>query len=660
MNGREAQRAVGNRVEAELSGSLPNPIQTQVRRLDIGEYPTISSVGQGTISRVPPIVLWFSRLLPTNPICIRVIAGGSRRSRDLYLRAAYLAIMIAVLLLQLLGSDTTMRQLAQRGANAFSVVSFGQVALIVLLTPVFMAGAIVQEANPRTWDILLSTPLSNMQIVLGNLFGRLFFVLALILSTLPLFILTQFFGGVPGTSIVMSYLVAGSSALFVAATAVTLSVTRTGGKRAVFVFYSAVVMYVFVTYAADLYLRSWSSLGAGTGASYTTFFAPLNPFLALEALLAANTYVPRGAETFSNPITAAWYAYPTATFCWFSILLSVVMVVWSTLRVRSFGRAPGSVSWWSKLFAVGMTGGERESRRVGNNPIAWRERSLRAASPAGAVGRWIFLALGILAALILVGLHHQGSITPQDLRLGLLATVGAEMIVVLLTALNLSATAVSREREDGTLDILLTTPIQPGPYLAGKLQGLVQFLLPMILVPFATLAIASVYVMCGGFNAPGGVVVQEVVGVSTLAVPLIFPEGALLVPLVLVATAAFTVMIGLQWSVKTKGTIGSVIAASLVVFGIGGLLGLCGFTAGRSVPYVGAALSAVSPINLLVAIVDPATAIPESMTDEAAARVSLIVGSLGAVLAYGLAVYAMHAQLKRSFMMTVRRLAGLN
>ena len=609
---------------------------------------------------MPPIVLWFSRLLPTNPICIRVVGGGSRRSRDLYVRAGFLAIMIAVLLLNLLGSDTTMRQLAQRGANAFSVVSFGQVALIVLLTPVFMAGAIVQEANPRTWDILLTTPLSNLQIVLGNLFGRLFFVLALILSTLPLFILTQFFGGVPGSSIVLSYLVAGSSALFVAATAVTLSVTRTGGKRAVFVFYAAVVMYVFVTYAADLYLRGGTSLGAGTGAAYTTFFAPLNPFLALEALLAANTYVPRGAETLTNPISVAWYAYPTATFCWISILSSFAMVLWSTLRVRSFGRAPGSASWWSKLFGVGMTGGERESRRVGNNPIAWRERSLRAASPAGVVGRWIFLAMGILAALVLVGLHHQGSITPRDLRLGLLATVGAEMIVVLLTALNLSATAVSREREDGTLDILLTTPIQPGPYLAGKLQGLVQFLLPMILVPFATLAIAAVYVLCGGFGAPSGVVVMEVVGLTPAAVPLMLPEGAILVPLVLVAASAFTVMIGLQWSVKTKGTIGSVIAASLVVFSLGFLLAMCGFAAGRSVPYVGAALAALSPINLLVATVDPVTAIPESLADQGAARVSLVVGSIGAILAYGFAVYAMHAQLKRSFMMTVRRLAGLN
>ncbi len=609
---------------------------------------------------MPPIVLWFSRLLPTNPICIRVVAGGSRRSRDLYVRAAYLAIVIAVLLIQLLGSDSTMRQLAQRGANAFTVVSFGQIALIVLLTPVFMAGAILQEANPKTWDILLTTPLSNLQIVLGNLFGRLFFVLTLILSTLPLFILTQFFGGVPGSSIVMSDLVASTSALVVAATAVTLSVTRIGGKRAVFVFYAAVVMYVFATYAADLYLRSGNSLGAGTGASYTSFFAPLNPFLALEALLAANTYVPRGAEALSNPLAVAWYAYPTATFCWLSILISIVMVLWSTLSLRSFGRAPGAASWWSRMFAVTMQGGERESRRVGSNPIAWRERSLRAASPAGVVGRWVFLALGIFAALVLVGLHHQGSISPRDLRLGLLATVGAEMIVVLLTALNLSATAVSREREDGTLDILLTTPIQPGPYLAGKLQGLVQFLLPMILVPVATLAIAAIYVLCGGFGAPGGVVLQETVGVNTISVPLMFPEGALLVPLVLVATAAFTVMIGLQWSVKTKGTIGSVIAASLVVFGIGGFFGLCGLGAGRGVPYVGAALSAMSPVNLLVAVIDPTEAIPESLADGMAARVSLVVGSVGAILAYGLAVFAMHAQLKRSFMMTVRRLAGLN
>ena len=45
--------------------------------------------------------------------------------------------------------------------------------------------------------------------MLGNLFGRLFFVIALLFSTLPLFAVTQYFGGVPGESIFASYAIAG-------------------------------------------------------------------------------------------------------------------------------------------------------------------------------------------------------------------------------------------------------------------------------------------------------------------------------------------------------------------------------------------------------------------------------------------------------------------
>ena len=67
----------------------------------------------------------------------------------------------------------------------------------------------------------------------------------------------------------------------------------------------------------------------------------------------------------------------------------------------------------------------------------------------------------------------------------------------------LSAFAVSREREDGTLDIILSTPIQPGPYIAGKLRGLIQYLMPMILVPTLTMLIIAVFVWrCFGKTSP--------------------------------------------------------------------------------------------------------------------------------------------------------------
>ncbi|MCE2881011.1 MAG: hypothetical protein LW636_01435 [Planctomycetaceae bacterium] len=610
---------------------------------------------------MPALLHWLSDLLPTNPVAVRIVAGGSKRARHLLIRAGYLGLMIAILLLGLLGGDGSMKELATRGAGAFSVVSFGQIGLICILTPIFMAGAIVQEASPRTWDILLTTPLSNLQIVLGNLFGRLFFVLALLLSTLPLFVLTQFFGGVPGEAILTSYGIAASSALVVATTAVMLSVTRSAGKRAVFVFYAAVVMYLFVTYAGDVYLRQKAAIGVGTGATNTTLFTAFNPFLALEAALQSTTYVPYSESTV--PFTPLWFLYmsPVASFCTMCVLASLGMVLWSTLRLRVIGTRGPRVSWWRAILGSGPNaGGQRQSRRVGANPIAWRERMLRTQSVGGMFGRWFFLAAGACLGIILVGLHKSGSINANELRLALLAVVGAEIAVVLLTAVSLSATAVSREREDGTLDILLTTPIQPGPYLAGKLTGIVQFLLPMLVVPFVTLGTVSVYVLAGGFGAAQGVTTTAMAGTVPVTVPLILPEGALLVAIDLFAATSLAIMVGLQWSLRTKGTIGSVMAAVGVIGAVGLVFGVCATGMGRSIPYVGAAAAALSPINMLYATVDPAGAIEESLGDLGAARVSLLIGTVAAAMAYGVAGWAMHGAMKKGFMMTVRRLAGTN
>src|SRR5205814_4363024 len=142
------------------------------------------------------------------------------RVRHFYIRSLYLGVLIACLLWALMfNSPTTtttpLRMLAAAAAQSFALVAYLQIALICLLAPVFMAGAIAQEANPKTWDILLTTPLSASEIVLGNLFGRVFFILALLFSTMPLFALTQLFGGVPGATIFMSYLIAACAALFV-------------------------------------------------------------------------------------------------------------------------------------------------------------------------------------------------------------------------------------------------------------------------------------------------------------------------------------------------------------------------------------------------------------------------------------------------------------
>ena len=112
---------------------------------------------------------WASDLGPTNPIILRIVANGSRRARHLWIRSGFLALLMVALLFGMVGQSASLRDLAQRGAQAFTVLSFVEVTLICVLTPLFMAGAIAQESNPRTWEILLTTPLNRVQIVVRSI-----------------------------------------------------------------------------------------------------------------------------------------------------------------------------------------------------------------------------------------------------------------------------------------------------------------------------------------------------------------------------------------------------------------------------------------------------------------------------------------------------------
>lgn len=612
---------------------------------------------------MPAFVNWLLRLAPTNPICMRLIQGGSRRARHLYLRAGYLGVMIVVLLFTLIssgsGTASSLQELAKSGAQTFQMISYLQVGLICLLTPVFMAGAIAQEANPQTWDILLTTPLNSLQIVLGNLLGRLFFVLALLVSTLPLFAVTQYFGGVPGDSIFLSYAIAASSALLVAAIAVTLSVTRTAGRRAVFIFYIAVVLYLFITFAVDQQLPR--PVTPGVTETLTSVVTPLNPFLALQVLLDSNNYVPWDmAQSEAGWLTRFWLGRPIAAFCWTCILLSFILVAYSTLRVRVLGAKTAGVPWYRRLLRLGARGAaERPVRHVSHNPIAWRESVARGNTLMAITARWGFVAIGVLAALIIIGIFHSGAWNGDDLRLAVATTIAAEIVIIVLVALNMSATAVSREREDGTLDLILTTPIQPGAYLRGKLQGLIQFLVPLLIVPSVTMLLLAGYVLLDGLGQ-GGVMMDDPnpTGAGTIAVPVILPVGAIALPLSLVAFVAFCVMLGLQWSIKSKGTIGSVIAAVGVMLVVAGIVSLCGFAAAEAA-FLGGLFAPLSPIMLVWSLVNPAEAQAKTIEQGVAAMsISLTIGAALAAAAYVGFVMLMHANMRRTFMMTVRKLAG--
>src|ERR1041384_5051684 len=133
------------------------------------------------------------RLVPANPILLRVVESGGRRRRALFIRCAYLGLLVFVVIMSLVrsntsvGQSTSLNDLAKMSARIFQNMSYLQLGLVALLAPIFTAGAITQEKDSQTYDILLATPLSNGQIVLGSLLSRLFFVVTLLISGIPIF-----------------------------------------------------------------------------------------------------------------------------------------------------------------------------------------------------------------------------------------------------------------------------------------------------------------------------------------------------------------------------------------------------------------------------------------------------------------------------------------
>lgn len=633
---------------------------------------------------------WFWRLLPGNPQVVRIVQGGSRRTQHALVRMGYLGALIALVTIGMLsagglGGAVDLNDLAKAGSQVFRIISYGQVVLVCLLAPIFMAGAIASEQSGKTYNILLTTPLSNLQIVLGSLLGRLFFILTLLLSGLPLFAVMLVFGGVPVSSIFVAFAVAGLTALFVGAVAVVLSVMRAGGRKAVFVFVITIAAYLVVVGALDMVLLR--NLGATRG--HTTVLTPLHPLLVLQATInRANYTTPGPEEVAAYPALVRFYlGKPFAAFAVLTSVSSLLMVLFCSLWVRRIGAGDSKAMIWLKgklRMAEAGAARTRRARKLGNgNPIAWREANTRGKLAGGILARYGFVVLGLLGLGLLLYYYHtdaywtqgQQNATPSAFvgkgpiewfHPALMTLLIAEVVVIALVALYMSAGSVSKEREDGTLDIMLTTPITPRYYVWGKLRGLVRFLSVMIALPVVTLLIVSAYSFVGGLldwpqavfrhaSSGGGYYGS---GGTVSYVPLAIPEAGILLLFMLLPFVALCVGIGMFWSLKAKGVLGAVVP-SVAIIGAGALvLALCGLSASKNIMLVGPVLNAFSPSTNIIMLVNPYEYVEQFDAEPALGRITLYIGALAVCGGYATIVWAMIAAMVRGFDHTVRRLSG--
>jgi ABC-type Na+ efflux pump permease subunit len=125
----------------------------------------------------------------------------ARKGWPTWLRVLYLGVILVSLTVLHQSQENTvgykrLAEHAERGFNYALTVIVVQDVLILLVLPVYVASAIVEEKENRTIESLLLTHLSDREIVLGKLAARLIPVAALILAGLPLLAFLRLYGNV--------------------------------------------------------------------------------------------------------------------------------------------------------------------------------------------------------------------------------------------------------------------------------------------------------------------------------------------------------------------------------------------------------------------------------------------------------------------------------
>lgn len=683
-----------------------------------------------------PNYLW--RLLPANPILLRVVETGGKRTRDLIIRCIYLGALVLLVLFSLGNTDTgSLSQLTIRSTEIFAKLSTFQLVLVALLAPIFTAGAITQEKDSQTYDILLATPLSNGQVVLGSLLSRLFFVFALLLSGIPIFSITQVFGGVAIGDIVLSVLISAVTALITGSLAIAIATFKVGTRRTIFSFYLFNVLYLVGLHLLDQVSSLWVPLDNAVvlapGARPIGWLTPFHPFLALQSVLDPIHYVTPSLSQLPEGLRGwpvGWMlTHPVAFYLLFTTLLSMLLVSPSILLLRRMAQSTTTLqSTLLKWIPVVNRERARKPRTVWHNPIAWREAKTKASASRATFIRLAFILAGMIGAIILLvrfsteagvpryfvdrGSYDAGTATvfihndPQktfltndrtvvmldgnevdrsylngryeveskgqatingskvinsirlrtiermmsakDVRTFLLGIILVEVTAILLIITNAAASTVTREKEDGTLDLLLATPITSRYYIWGKINGLISFVLPLLTVPVASCAVFVVYDLFRALRSP------------TPIDWIVLPESILLIPAMLVVVLAFASLVGMHMSLRCRTTVWAVMSSVGIMLGVCGVLTWCGNSILSNMRFESgyAAIAAFSPFTMLWLLITPGSIIGEigsGGTLDAGARIALFIAAAVAICAYGAIVYAMYTSMVKNFDMTIRK-----
>ena len=475
----------------------------------------------------------------TGPIFDRELRACSRRKRYYLLRIIFIALLLLFFAWTWM---MTMTFASSSGSPAFrtmrtSIVSRGVVAAVVwlefitmpLLATVMLSDSISREINKRTLEILLSTPITSLQIVMGKFFGSLLQLLLLTGLTLPLFAIIRVLGGVPWDFITISLCITLTTTCLFGAMSLYYSIrTRQSYKVIGWILFTGLFVFGLLPglISALNQYRNWQWLPK---ASHSLEI--VNPFLAMvEITTSVMTSNPQGASVFN------WGLH-----CLIITLVFLAVILLSTIRLRKTmlnlsANRVGGASKIRKIRAIFTKNksdavSSRGIIEVSGNPILWKE--LRMGESEHLIGSQARRIVWVSVIVVVYFCAAFFEVLTNPVFHAILVTVLA--LFAFLRTAALSALSISKEKQSRTWPILLTTPIEDREILKMKTKAILRKTAFFWIVIFGDVLVFSICLVLS-------------------------PVAILGVAIAIIPTILFLVGVGAYFGMRLKTTTGAMAA----------------------------------------------------------------------------------------------------
>ena len=419
------------------------------------------------------------------PVFAREVVAGTRRWQVYAMRAVFGACLLVWL--GLIWSSrggmtfSNANELAAIGREFFAGLAFIQLTLVLLAAPAATAGAICVDKARGTLMHVFVTDLTDGEIIRGTLAARLAPVLALVACSLPVLSLCALFGGLAPGVMLGAYLVTFGTAILGCAVALVLSTWARKTQQALLGTYAVLGAWVGAFFVLASMFRV-----AGPG------FPPWHPLtIALYLNPYALVLIPiNGGSTPFWPVGLGTQAAFLGVACLAAVALT--LVARRALRPAALRQADRPAK------RAAPEAPARIVRRLpapplDGNPVLWREWHRKL--PSRWTGRFwaAYTAISAAAsAFILLNYYlapagrgyWDGQTYWHFSPPACAAYVNALSVAIGLLLLSVSAaTALAEERDRGSLDVVMATPLPTATIVWGKWWGTFALVPRLLILP---------------------------------------------------------------------------------------------------------------------------------------------------------------------------------